>query len=352
MVQAAVGVAGATLVPAYLRGSRAFAKESLTVVEWGGSYIENMKKVAEGQDKLDINWVLHAGGAAAILPKIKADWPHPKYDLVAAWDPVFQSIIREGWAEPVTPENVPNIVDIPQALLYRDQQGHAINIPRSVSSIFWFYREDTCPIEFKSLDDLLDPKLKGQICWPAPSLNSNLQMVLVALHNGGSDRNMEPAWDFMKELAKSGNIGRVANADIDVTNSLSSGETSISFQGATGPMELSKNFPIKQLTKVGRKSGLLTCLFQEGWVVLKGGKTKEAFEFANFTISAKNDEFFNAASGVIPTNVKAKVAPNLKHLQFSEEEIKEDAYIPDWSYLSEQADGWVKRWEQEIAPLL
>jgi putative spermidine/putrescine transport system substrate-binding protein len=352
IVEASAGIAGANLALAGLAASRAFAAENLTVVEWGGGYIDNMKIVAAKQDKYDINWVLHAGGAAAILPKIKTDWPNPKYDLVAGWDPVFQSIIAEGWAEPVSVANVPNLADIPAALLYRDAQGNAVNIPRSISSIFWFYREDTCPIEIKSLDDLLDPKLKGQICWPGPVLNTNLQTIIAAMHRGGSAENLEPGWEFLKELAKSGNIGRVANADIDVTNSISSGETSVSFQGALGPVELMKNFPIKALNKSPRSSGLLSGIYQEGWVVLKGGKTAGALDFANFTISAENNEFFNAAAGAIPTNVKAKVADNIAFLQYSDAEIKESVYIPDWTYISGQVDAWNKHWEQEIAPLL
>jgi putative spermidine/putrescine transport system substrate-binding protein len=352
IVDAIAGIAGANFAFAGLAGSRAFAGEALTVVEWGGAYIDNMKLVAKKQDKFDINWVLHAGGAAAILPKIKTDWPKPKYDLVAGWDPVFQSVISEGWAEPVSVDNVPNLADIPEALLYRDAQGKAINIPRSISSIYWFYREDTCPIKITSLDDLLDPKLKGQICWPGPVLNTNLQTILLAMHRGGSAQNLEPGWAFLKELAKSGNIGRVANSDVDVTNSLSSGETSVSFQGAMGPLELTKNFPIKHLTKMPRASGLLSGIYQEGWVVLKGGKTAGALDFANFTISPENNEFFNAASGAIPTNVKAKVADNLAYLKYTEAEIKESAYIPDWTYISAQVDAWNKHWEKEIAPLL
>ena len=44
---------------------------------------------------------------------------------------------------------------------------------------------------------------------------------------GGSEKNMEPGWKLMKDLAKSGNIGRVAVTDVDFTNSFTSGETSV-----------------------------------------------------------------------------------------------------------------------------
>src|SRR3990170_2978308 len=62
---------------------RAAAKESIVVVEWGSNYIEATKDLAGKQDKVDIAWELHAGGSAAILAKIKANWPQVRYDLVA-----------------------------------------------------------------------------------------------------------------------------------------------------------------------------------------------------------------------------------------------------------------------------
>ncbi|TIW49735.1 MAG: ABC transporter substrate-binding protein, partial [Mesorhizobium sp.] len=117
---------------------------------------------------------------------------------------------------------------------------------------------------------LLDPRLAGKVCFPAPNNNSNLQMVGLALHKGGDERNMEPAWDFVKELARSGNIGRVATSDSDITSSISSGETCISFMGGSGAIEIGRAFKIKYLTKMDPESGFRTFLYQEGWCVLKG----------------------------------------------------------------------------------
>ncbi|MCK1428762.1 extracellular solute-binding protein [Bradyrhizobium sp. 87] len=328
------------------------AEETITAVEWGGNYGNEMKKLAAKQSDVKINWQLHAGGATAILPKIKAKWPNPGIDLLTGWDPSWQIIAREGWAEPVTPEKVPNLADIPQKLLVKDSAGNIVNIPRTITAMIWFYREDKAPFQIAKIGDLLDPRLKGKICFPVPSLGSNLQMLTLALHNGGDERNMEPAWEFMKKLAQSGNIGRVANADSDITNSITSGETCITMQGGAGPIERGRDFRIRYLSKMDKGSGFRTFVYHEGWCVLRGGHTDAAFKFANFAIGPETNTEFNQAVRAVPVNVKSKVVDEIKPISFNNEEMEKYVYIPDWAYLSTQTDAWMKRWEQEIAPLL
>ncbi|WP_057902353.1 ABC transporter substrate-binding protein [Bradyrhizobium valentinum] len=330
------------------------AAETITAVDWGGNYFDSVKKLAARQTDIQINWQLHAGGAVAILPKIKASWPKPGIDLLTGWDPSWQTIAREGWAEAITPEKVPNIVDIPKKLLVKDGAGNVINIPRTISALIWWYREDLAPFEITKLEDLLDPRLKGKICWPVPTLSSNLQAVTLALHKGGDERNMEPAWDFLKQLARSGNIGRVANADTDITTSITSGETCIAFGGGTGVARLKRDFKIKtkHLSKMPTQSGFKTFVFHEGWCVLKNGRTDAAYKFANFAISPENNEQFNRDISGIPTNVKAKAPEEVHYMVFNNEEMERHVYIPDWEFLSKQVNAWNKRWEQEIQPLL
>lgn len=333
-------------------GGDARAAETITAVEWGGAYVDAMKKIAARQSDIAINWQLHAGGAIAILPKIKATWPRPGIDLLTGWDVSWQTIGREGWAEPVTVERVPNLADIPQKLLAKDSAGNIINIPRTISAFFWFSRQDLMPFEITKIDDFLDPRLKGKICFPTPTLNSNIQMLTLALHKGGDERNMEPAWDFLKKLARSGNIGRVANADTDAMTSMTSGETGLTFGGGTGATRLARTYKIKTYTKMAPETGFRTCVFHEGWCVLKGGQTDAAFKFVNFAISPENDSKFNEEISGVPANSKAKVSDEIKYLTFSNEEFERYAYIPDWAYVSQQINSWNKRWEQEIQPLL
>lgn len=331
------------------------ATETITVVEWGGDYLAAMKELASKQSDIGINWHVHSGGSMVIFPKIKATWPNTGIDLLTGWDASWQVIVREGWAEPVTAERVPNLADVPQSLLVKDGAGNVVNIPRTVTSLLWYCLEDAVPFEIKTIDDLLDPRLQGKICFPSPSINNNLQMVSLALHKGGDEKNMEPAWDFMKKLAKSGNIGRVANSPADISISITSGETCISFDSSSDILNIARDtrtFKIRYLTKMAKETGFRTFLLQEGWCVLKGGRADAAFKFANFAINPENNATFNREIGGIPVNSKSPVADDVKPLMFSNDEIEEYAYIPDWPYFSTQADAWMKRWEQEVMPLL
>src|SRR5439155_968406 len=81
------------------------------------------------------------------------------------------------------------------------------NVPRSLAGMFWGYRVDKAPVKVERIEQLFDSKLKGQICWPGPSINSNLQLLSLALSAGGNEQNMEPGSELLKKLAKSGNIG-------------------------------------------------------------------------------------------------------------------------------------------------
>ncbi len=78
----AAGTASAATV--VLGRGPAWAADSLVGVTWGGAQIEASKALAEkfsSQVKpTTFSWELHQGGAANILPKIRATWPQVKYD--------------------------------------------------------------------------------------------------------------------------------------------------------------------------------------------------------------------------------------------------------------------------------
>jgi putative spermidine/putrescine transport system substrate-binding protein len=348
-----LGIAGAMAAPAVLGSfsSRALADATgLTAVEWGGDVVEAMKQIAAKQTKESVNWVLHQGGAGAILPKIKAVWPHVDYDYVAGWEGSLNSMIKEDWLETVTVADIPNLADIPQSMIMKSADGAFKEVPRAVGGIYFGYRTDTAPIPVKSIEDLFDKKLKGAICWPGPTQSMMLHIVALALHGGGDETNMEPGWKLMKDLAKSGNIGRVAVTDVDFTNSFTAGETSVTFAAEPIFAAIAKNFPVTRLTK---QAGMGTFLYQSGFAIMKNRPNlKAALDFVNFAISPEMNSLYARVAGEAPLNAKATAPDNLKHLAFTSDELAKYVHVPKYDVVLGQQDAWAKRWESDIAPLL
>lgn len=338
-----VGAAGRLIGPAR-------AATDLTCVEWGGDVVEAMKQIAAAQSAEQVRWVLHQGGAAAILPKIKAAWPQCDYDYIAGWEGSFNTMLKEDWLETIDPAAVPNLADIPEGIIIRDPKGAIKAVPRAVGGMYFGYRTDTAPVKITKIDDLFDPRLKGAVVWPGPTQSMMLQIVALALSAGGSESNMEPGWKLMKDLAKSGNIGRVAVTDIDFTNSLTSGETSVGFFAEPGWAAVAKTFPVTRLTK---SPGFKTFLYQSGFGVMKNRPNlKATLDFVDFAISPAMNGLYAKVAGEAPLNRKATTPDSLKHLAFTPDAFKGFVHVPDYNLVLSSQDAWAKRWEQDIAPLL
>jgi putative spermidine/putrescine transport system substrate-binding protein len=349
---AAAGAASGAFVG--LDGGQAWAAESLVGVTWGGAQLEASKALAEkfgSQVKpTTFSWELHQGGAANILPKIRATWPQVKYDIVAAWDPVWHGMIQEDWLEPLG--DLPNLKDVPERFWTKDRQGRPVTAPLNLAALMWGYRTDLVKKPIASLKDLLDPSLKGLIMLNAPVSYSALQIVSMALEFGGNEKNLEPGFDFLKELARSGNVGRVGGGDIGHINSTTTGEIAVGFGASTNWQGIQKSAAVTLLNRVPASKGFRGFQYTEGWSVLRGPKAALAKEFANFCLSPANDEYYAGAIGAGPTNTKSKPIPELSRYFFKPDEIERFAYFPDFPLINSQMQEIVKRFETEIVPLI
>ena len=345
---AAAGVGAITSFGSW--GNRANAATSLVAADWGGDDIKAIKAVEAKQSDVTINWTLFQGGAGSILPKVKASWPNPQFDVLAGWEGSFYSMVAEDWLETVTVADIPNLADMPEKIIVKDKQGNWKAVPRAIGGIYFGYRKDISPIEVTSIDDFFSPKLKGKVNWPGPSENMLLQIVALAIHAGGNEHNMEPGWKLMADLAKTGNIGRVSDTDSDFSNSLSSGETAVGFYAEPGWAVTAKNFPVVHLT---HQAGMPTFLYQSGFAILKNRpNTAATKQWVNFAISPEMDQLYSEISGEAPLNAKSKTPEQLKHLHFTSDDMEKYVYVPDFTEVLTKQDEWNKRWEKDIAPLL
>jgi putative spermidine/putrescine transport system substrate-binding protein len=334
---------------------RAVAAETTLVgVEWGGPWLEGAKMIAAKQTKYDIQWETHGSGSAAIMAKIKTAWPTPLYDFVSQFDPLYYAWLKEGWPEPLSIEEMPNLRDIPAEAFVRNDKGQIINVPISYSGRFWGYRSDKAPFAIKKHEDLFDPRLKGQICVPYVIQSQNSMVAMFALAYGGSEKNMEPGWEFMRKLAKTGNIGRVAKTEVDYINSLSSGECSVGIWSNAAWAKIAEVGPCVFLNRVPGDKVFRTGLLTEGFMIpINSTKKKEAKEFLNFFVSPENNELYNKQLNFVPPNMKSKATKLAENIVFkTSEERKEFAIVFDFVALGAQQNEMNEKWEKEIAPLI
>lgn len=329
--------------------------QQLLVVQWGAAWMEVSRKIVEeyaakSGDK--IAWEAHAGGAMAIVAKIKPVWPRVSYNVISGWDPTFRAMIKEDWVEPVSIEEMPALKDIPPAFFQKDAQGRLMSVPLSTAGAFWGYRTDLVDKPIESIEQLLEPRFKGKLCVPFPVNLTGLLMLTLAVQRGGNERNIEPGWAFLKELAEKGQIGRVINNNSEFISAMSAGETSVAFFNIGAWTQVKTQFPVRLLTRMKDNKGFL---FNEGFAIIKGDdkdKIAAAKRFANHFATAPVNEIYNAPLGSGPTNANAKASPDIADVFYKPDELAQYAYIADFEYMSTQVDGYAKRWEQEIAPLI
>jgi putative spermidine/putrescine transport system substrate-binding protein len=185
-----------------------------------------------------------------------------------------------------------------------------------------------------------------------PTSYSGLAYVGMALEFGGDEHNIDPAFDYLKELAERGNIGRVAGSDVDAINSMTTGETAFGFGVGNVWERIAEGVPIEVLMRVPGDTGFKGLPYKDGWVVLKGPKAELAKEFANYSIGPEANTAIAGALASAPTNSKATISEAARQWSYEPDELDRYTYFPDFGHLSEQVNDWSVRFEREITPLL
>ena len=347
------GAAAATLASplGYIGG--AAAADPVQGVTWGGMWLDLIKEITDAQS-IAMNWnTFPAGGSNSIVALTRASWPRPAYDISANWDPVWNLMYREGWLEAVTEADVPNLADVPKSIrIYSNEEGATFGIPYSMAAIYWGYRTDLVDIEINSMQDLLHPSLKGQICISSTDKNNGLTQVSMALGNGGDEFNMDPGWEFQKELIKSGNVGRWSNSDVDFINSINTGETAVGYGVTANWNAIKENWPVRILNKVPGERGFSAYIAQEGFCIFKGPRSDDAKKIVNHMLAPENNQAYNEGLGQAPVNSKSNAPAAASDVVMTAEEYAQFAYFPDYDYIGKQSDAWVKLWETEMQPLI
>src|SRR6516164_2119850 len=233
----------------------------------------------KGRPEVDIFW----GGESALFEKLAEQKLLQKVELP-----------RETW------DAIPASIGAPKPIPLKDRDGHWVGTALEPYGLVYHPRkiQRLGIAEPKDWDDLLNPKLKGEVaqCAPTRSSSSNATYeVMLSMH--GEDKG----WEWLKKLA--GNTGLFTARSRDVPTVVAKAEFAAGF-AVPSYMAFEEKLAGFDLKFVAPKNAFVT---PEPMAILAGARNpKAARAFIEFLLSERGQRIF-MERGLFPLTPKYKV---------------------------------------------
>ncbi len=314
------------------------AAEKIRLMTWGGHWLDIFKPVAEKFEKdtgIKVEFVVQVGAADG-MNKLTAQKGNPQVDV---WTSIESTVIAASRADllvKLDPARIPNMKAVPDAM--KSDTGVAIWLsPRGI-----FYRKDLVPFKITRWQDLWDPRLKGKV-GVTFTLDRGNFLILAALLNGGSERNIDKGFDKLAELKD--NLHAIYKTDPESIKLLETGEIAVAGWGILPNVyrHLGADSKYEFVMPAPRFLATIPVSIVAG----RGDEqTRAAEKFVNFMLTPESQTTMASIAGTIPANPKAAAPEKLKAiippLPVS------DVYNVNWSAVNEQYSKWEERWMKEV----
>src|SRR5262245_22208878 len=273
------------------------------------------------------------------IGKIQASRNAPPFDVVLFDEGPLIPAVEAGILEKFPGDRSKNFADIPEA--FRHPDGYAPVITVQLIGIAYNPKKIAAPPT--SWEDLWKPEYKGRV--GITGMGSSLGtafMVEIAKMNGGSDTNIEPAFDAIKRLLP--NIGAIAP---------SPGALAAPFQQADSAFKYWNN--VAWLAAKGvdiafakPKSGAVV-VRTSAQSVQNNHDPKLALEYIDTVMSPPVQMGLEAAPGVMmPTNKKVPLTGANLTVAKSVEDLVAGNTLLDWTRFQALRGGWITRFSKEV----
>jgi putative spermidine/putrescine transport system substrate-binding protein len=335
---------GLIVAAAALCGSLGAAKAAdLTVGAFGGIWEQSLRKcaIAPFEKATGKTVEVTLGSPIQWLNQIAASPAKPPLDVLFNPTDTGHDAITRGLVDPMTVEKVPNLADMVPSFV---QAGEGHGVIHNYGAMGILYNKDAVKDPPKTWKEFYEGTLAGK--WKASMPNINytsagmtVSVIQLATIYGGNIDNVQPAFDTLKKLVKSGNMTFWVDPN-QVLNALNGGDIDI----ATYWDGRAWNF-----IKDGHPD-FAFALLEPGNVaapvLLQKVKNSPdlAWQFINSTLSPEVQSCFGSAIGYGIGNTKAKHDPSVvdQITPFSKIILPPAADIP-----SRQAK-WVEEWNKQV----
>jgi putative spermidine/putrescine transport system substrate-binding protein len=283
---------------------------------------------------------LVASLAVDTVSKIVASKARPPFDVIILDEGPYLAALQHDIFEKIPTDKLPNLKHIPKKFI--DPRGLGVFVSGQIMGIA--YNTNKIKTPPKSWNDLLKPEYKGRV--GLASMGSTLisaWMAEIARLNGGSETNMEPAFDFVKRLLP--NVGAVA---------ANPGALATLFQQDQIDISVHYNNNVGDLQSKGVPVALAKP--DTGWIhimstmhIVKNSREVDlAAAYINAAISPEvQTRMADAPYFVAPTSTQAQFSKGLQAYAGSMAEI-EKMNVVDWEKLNPRRAEYIQRFNREI----
>jgi putative spermidine/putrescine transport system substrate-binding protein len=278
--------------------------------------------------------------ALEAVAKISASRQTPPFDVVLLDEGPYLAALDMGIFAPLPRDKVTNLAS--QSERFTDPNGHGAFISAQIVGIA--YNPIASKTPPTSWLDLWKPEYKGRvgITGMGSSLGTSWMVEIAKLH-GGSESNMEPAFEAVKKLLP--NLGAVAP---------NPGALATLFQ--QGQIDISYNFVNGVLPLIQRGVDIAMARPESGWVlvrnslhaVMNSANIDLAYAYIDAALSTEvQSQMASAPNFLAPTNRAVPFGSELKKVAADNDELAKLTLI-DWKTINPQRAALIERFNKEI----
>ena len=319
--------------------------KTLVLAAYGGSYEKKMKEtvIPKFEKEFGVKVKYITGSSVDTVSKLQAQKDNPQIDVAFIDDGPQAQAKSFGLLAPLDEKIVTNLANVYDIAKDKDNIGVGFGIISTGLAYNKEVFEQNKWEPISSWNDLADPKFKGKLVLPSISNTYGLQMLIMAAKaNGGSEQNIEPGFDKMKQIAKN---AVTFDKTADVSNYFLQGQTVASAWGSSRVFTLKETgFPIEFVIPKEGAPALMSTVS-----VVKGAPNEElAQKFVNYVLSEEVQAEFAKSLFDGPVNKKVKLSGAiLDKIIYGEEQISKLVKV-DWEYINQKRDEWTERANKEI----
>jgi len=272
------------------------------------------------------------------LEKMVSNKAKPYLSVVMMDDPVLILAAKEDVIEKLTPAKVPNLTKLKPAAIHMD--GMWVNYLQPYGGIA--YSTSKLKAAPASWTDLWDPQYKSKIIVPSLQNTEGLTVLFMAAHleTGKPLKEAQFQTDaaFKKLRALKPNLLTVYTQMPQAFNLLEQGEA-VMIGGALSSYAMERKRKNAPIDIAGPKEGVMS--MPSGIAKVKNGPQPElAYAFIDEMLGVEFQKILSEVAAAVPTNTAAPMPAGMP---------KVEVFVPDWANVAEKRNGWVERWDKEMA---